>query len=625
MSILPPRSASRSILPPLSAPRQAALPLPLPLEAAVKVAGASAPLSPPKQVVLAPAVAQNVLAPPALPVLAPAKKSRLFIASMPQAATPGPVAQPLLPLPVEKPLLPLPVERPLLPLPVEVTQPLIPLPDVSGLPALPAIAAPVTKKSRLAIVPGNATVLLQLPQELPLPLPAETAPIDIRAQFDAMKPVPLQEELPILDMNTFLKSTGGDEIATYQNIEEVPDPATLAAYPQDARIKAMLQHGKWRFTPLYRANTKGSPMVWWVGFDFRTNELLMGHGYTGTTTPIQVTRTRVEENQSGRSIHQQALLEARQRYLKKYRNEGYRPPGEQPPQVDKPMLANKWVPGKTRLKFPVYVQPKLDGARCMVRRVGDNLVYRSRGNRVWGHLNEEFDPELNVFFSYIPYIVELDGEMYLHGKKFTQFASILKNERVKHAELKDLNYWIYDFNSSDGLPYEQRYQVLKGAYDAYIADGHKATRFQLVFTGMANSKEDIQAWHARFRSEGYEGTMIRKLAGNNPSAADLKASLYKSGRGNNLLKYKDIEDEEGTVVGVESAQGTEEGAALLVIRDPRGNDIRMRPAYPVEERRLWMQNPSLVMGKKVTYEFQELSEYGIPRNPVMKAFRDYED
>jgi hypothetical protein len=430
--------------------------------------------------------------------------------------------------------------------------------------------------------------------------------------------------------STSASGSNDDDMATFQTMDDIPDPATIDAKTTDVRLRALLKLQKWRFTPMYKDNINGKPMLWWIGFDATTEEMLMTHGHVNGA--IRTDRTKIEMNQSGRSIHVQSLLAIRHKYLIKHRNEGYRPPGEAPPDVCKPMLADKWEPEKTRLRYPVIVQPKLDGMRCLSRRVGLVIVYRSRGNRKFPHFNEEFDEELSVFLSYIPYSVELDGEMYMHGESFSTQTTVFKNENKKHPKLKEMPYYIYDFISAEPLPYEKRHHILSKAMERCLADGHKMVRVKLLYTATATSKDNIFEWHSYFRSQKFEGTMIRKLAGEDPTDSQLKESLYKPGRGKNLLKFKDIESEEGVVIGVEEAKGTEAGAALLKVRTPHNDTRTGEPAivtmrsknYTVETRREWMQHPELVVGRLVTFEYQELSIYGLPRFPVMVAFRDYE-
>lgn len=484
------------------------------------------------------------------------------------------------------------------------------LPPPSGL-ALPP-PSPLKPSLGAVALPALPVVRQQAIALPPLPLPGEPSH-DLNALLDQAKPVPvnalpgLAEPLPTL-------STAGDDIPTFSIQDDIPVGLPI-----------------WRYTPLYKASVRGSPMVWWVGFDAKTNELLMTHGYVGGE--IRTDRTKVVVNNSGRSIHEQAIQEANHRYLIKDRNDGYRPPGVAPSVAAKPMLASTWKPDSTRLKYPVVIQPKIDGMRMRRRREGNRAIYYSRGNVPWPHMNAQFDSELDVFQSFIPYDVQLDGEAYLPGR-FTELGSVMKNMVNLHPELPNLRYYIYDFNTTELLPYETRWQLLTTALQKYIAAGYNNTRFDVLYTNTAKSKDEIFQWHARFTGQGYEGTIIRKLANGAPQgSADFKAALYKSGRSNNMLKFKDRHDAEGVVVGVGEGSGTQAGLATLIVRithpDAKGNmvtsDVNMNPSYSFEERAEWFKNPSLVIGRQVTYQYFEISEYGVPREPVMKAFRDPED
>lgn len=210
------------------------------------------------------------------------------------------------------------------------------------------------------------------------------------------------------------------------------------------------------------------------------------------------------------------------------------------------MLANKFIPGKTKINFPCIIQPKLDGVRCLCRDNVSEIIYRSRSDSKWDNINTEFDAEIGIFLTYIPYIVELDGEIYLHGLKFSKISSVLKNK--KDPCLKKLIYTIYDFNTSERLPYEVRWNTLENAKKQYLFDGFKMTRFNILESLTANSIEEIYQFHQYFRSLGYEGIIIRKIAGINPTDKIIDEALYKSGKSNNLLKYNNLEDYQKTAI-----------------------------------------------------------------------------
>ena len=421
-----------------------------------------------------------------------------------------------------------------------------------------------------------------------------------------------------------------DHISTYLFQEVVPDPSEINSQ-SSFRDQNILKHRMWRFTPLYRTGATGALLIWFVGFNIDTNQLITRHGQVGGK--LRNSEALIELNKSKRNIHQQALLKARSDYTKKFRNECYRPAGEKLADFSKVSLAHKWEVGKTRLNYPVLVQPKMDGNRCHAHYRGDTFTLLSRANVEWPHIRDELQEELTTFMTYIPVQCDLDGEIYIHGMKTTQLSRIIKNVEVKDPRIKDLNYYIYDFNCLEPIPMESRYQILMDAKEAYHRDGHARTRFDVLSGYLANSKEDIFKYHKIFVAHNFEGTIIRKLLNGSDKDKDIKASLYKPGRSMNLLKYKDVDDDEGLVVNVIDCEGAERGAALLVVEckhpDSSGKEvttnITMRPAFPIEERREWLKDPSLVLGQLVTYQYQEITEYGVPRNPVLKSFRSKDD
>src|SRR5436305_14792406 len=130
--------------------------------------------------------------------------------------------------------------------------------------------------------------------------------------------------------------------------------------------------------------------------------------------------------------------------------------------------------------------------------------------------------------------------------------------------------------------------------------------------------------HAKYVEEGYEGIIIRKIAGPNPTDESIKESQYIHRKGNNFLKYKDFKDEEGTIIDAISAKGTEEDAAILQVRDPRGNMVWVRMRGSVQNRIEMLQRKHEIIGKLVTYRYNRLTTNGIPLNPRGVAIRDYE-
>jgi hypothetical protein len=411
-------------------------------------------------------------------------------------------------------------------------------------------------------------------------------------------------------------------------------PSDIITYDMGDEIN----HNKpWRFKPMYKERINEKEMVWWVGFDTRTDELLMAHGQVGGV--ITVNRTKVELNKSGRSMDDQSLQEASQRRLEKYRS-GYRTRDEEAPEITEAMLAAKWDPNKTRLTYPVGIEPKLDGVRCLSRIDKSGAVaMRSRNSVAWNEQSQSyFEKEIAALISLLPGKVELDGEMYGHGLKFETIVSYIKDPKKLAKHVDEISYNIFTYSDSN-TPAEKRNANLKKAMKKYKEYGYNTNRIKLVKMKVAESKEEIFELHKEYLEAGYEGTMIYKFW-NKGSDKDLKASLYKSRRSNNLLKYKvtidgkDMLEDEAEIVGVYEGKGTQEGAIMFEVKNKHKipetgkrseiNTFKVGLKGTVKARQKMMKDAESYIGKLITYSYQNLTAYGVPRFPVGKAIRDYE-
>ena len=107
--------------------------------------------------------------------------------------------------------------------------------------------------------------------------------------------------------------------------------------------------------------------------------------------------------------------------------------------MTKPMLAHKFDDSRVDWSQPVYIQPKLDGVRCLIKRVSDfpgqeNLA--SFSVKAYSRTGKEFKNVRHItnalkgFFLHKPDIV-LDGELYNHELKndFEKIISLVRKQK----------------------------------------------------------------------------------------------------------------------------------------------------------------------------------------------------
>lgn len=290
----------------------------------------------------------------------------------------------------------------------------------------------------------------------------------------------------------------------------------------------------------------------------------------------------------------------------------------------KPMLALELDLDKPNIKYPVYIQPKLDGIRCLVylNSCGD-LVFQSRQNTIYEPF-EHLVGELKTLFSGFSDKEELviDGELYIHGAAFEKITSIVRRAKSKHPEVSTIKYHIYDcFYSGDkdsnkvknSIGYGERYKTLKMAFEKYSFNN-----LVLVETKLAKDMGEIEALHTYYTklSIPYEGIMIRN-----------KDSPYKQqGRSKDLLKYKKFHDDEFVVIGHHEGTGAHKGTPIFECssKAKEGKTFSVTMQGTIESRKQMLDNVKGYYGKLLTVKYQEISADGAPRFPVGICFRDYE-
>lgn len=363
------------------------------------------------------------------------------------------------------------------------------------------------------------------------------------------------------------------------------------------------------------------------------------HGTAGGKQVLHntlITKGKNKGKKNETTPQQQAVLEAERDWAKKVK-QGYveelttqiveeeKPrlkTKENPGRLLKPMLANEFDMEKEKsVSFPVFIQPKLDGVRCLIYKDDNQIIFQSRQNTIY----EEFEhllPELQHLMSQfsVQEGLILDGELYTHGMPFERITSMVRSSKSKRKNIEELNYHVYDcFYSGDSnlsknqMPYSERYRVLKCAF------GHTIySKLVLVETNVANSKRDIEDFHTHYTTlkNPYEGVMIRTPRG----------AYKQQGRSKDLQKYKKFMDEEFEVVGHHEGTGAHAGTAIFECRSNvnREKIFGVTMQGTLESKRGMMENVLKYYGKMLTVKYQEKSNEGVPRFPVGLEFRDYE-
>lgn len=384
--------------------------------------------------------------------------------------------------------------------------------------------------------------------------------------------------------------------------------------------------------PLYRLGAYNKSLVWMISFDGQYLVIQWGPVEDMKNGSLQISRTAVKTNKSGRNLYEQALSEARSRWKRKQDKDGYSETVIDTAIMNmEAMLCNKWDPHKNQIKrWPVWVEEKLDGVRGRANEdVDGSVILVSRTTQIISFL-QHIKKDLSILFKHIKNILNTyypkmapifrtDGELYSTELTFDQVSGIcrLTDKSGPNPNEIYIKYYLFDLVVTDKLTYDERYAILQTAYNAYDAENPKSN-IKLIIPLIANSKQDILTAHNQYVSQGFEGVIIRKIGG--VTAKEREESYYLGRRCSNILKYKEFQDAEGIVIGAEQGKGSEEGAVVWLIRDVNGHEFTVRPRGDIETRKLYYQHYHKFIGQKYRYRFQDLTPDGNPRFPVGIGF-----
>ena len=374
-------------------------------------------------------------------------------------------------------------------------------------------------------------------------------------------------------------------------------------------------NSKWKLPALYKLGARGEDRYYQIGFD--GENVVTKYGQVGGE--IQTSRNKVELNTSGRNISQQAMIKARNLFRKNYRK-NYREQGSSTVIVSQPMCGHPLKDAKN-LTFPVALELKLNGVRALfeMNEFG-KIQARSRGNKLYTQF-EHICSHMQDLFMYFPPGTILDGEIYKHGMHLEDISGSARTINIKADLAEQLAANIFDAVLPDNPYYEDRKASIKNAYDNYLTDyDYKEGDIPIVILPytVVNTMDEIYDFHREARKDGYEGTIIKRMAA---GTANKTMCQYKGGKSGRFYKLKDVFDEEGIILEVLDCTGKESGCARFKLIDPRGNIFTIRPKGSYEYRQELYQKAEELIGQLYTYEYSGLTKYGVPEHPRGVAVR----
>jgi len=267
---------------------------------------------------------------------------------------------------------------------------------------------------------------------------------------------------------------------------------------------------------------------------------------------------------------------------------------------------------------PTFIQPKLDGVRCVIQAEWPtpmqlHVKAYSRTGKEWKNIDHILK-ELYPFFCKFPDII-LDGELYNHDLRdnFEKIISLVRKtkptdeDRLEASKLTQFH--CYDIIDEE-LEFDQRIEFVNSTL-MLMGDS-----IHIVDTSRVYDADHAKRVHELVNlDDGYEGSIVRTN------------DTYQCKRSHNLRKFKDFQDAEAYIVGYEEGKGKRKGhLGKFIMQDEDGNKFGCPPGkgYNYKDMKKMLENIHEYMGQTATFTYFERTKAGSYRHPLFKAIRDYE-
>ena len=260
---------------------------------------------------------------------------------------------------------------------------------------------------------------------------------------------------------------------------------------------------------------------------------------------------------------------------------------------------------------PVFIQPKLDGVRCLIQHNAGHIVAYSRTGKVWKNINHILY-ELIPFFKKHPNVV-LDGELYNHDFR-DDFESIISMVRKTKPTDEDrlISRENVQFHCYDIVNKRMKFSTRDKWLAGNLPESYCVKR---LTTYSIESDVTAKIAHTQNLKDGYEGSIVRL------------DDTYQCKRSHSLRKFKDFSDAEANIVGYEEGKGKRAGTlGKFLMQDDDGNQFGCPPGkgHNYKDLALMLANIHEYMGQRATFTYFERTKAGSYRHPLFKCIRNYE-
>ena len=285
--------------------------------------------------------------------------------------------------------------------------------------------------------------------------------------------------------------------------------------------------------------------------------------------------------------------------------------------IIKPMGAQKLDDYKHKLIYPVCVQKKLDGYRCLTHRNKENEIdLYTRNMKPYLYMDQiknEYKQMKELTSN-----IYLDGELYVHGKKLHNIGSILRKKHIDESDIQKMNeieYYVFDMFDIKNMEmtFRERYDFLSKLFKKYHSICKK---IKFVTCVSCKNEKEIEKENEKYLLEGYEGVIVRNWNG--------KYEWNK--KSYDVLRTKQFQKDIFEIKNAKEGSGSQKGAIIYEIKcGKHGKSFWTIPIGKIEDRKKqyeeFKKDKKKYIGKKVIIKYLEKDKNScVTRNPILESW-----
>jgi len=271
-------------------------------------------------------------------------------------------------------------------------------------------------------------------------------------------------------------------------------------------------------------------------------------------------------------------------------------------------LAQKF--DRKRMSDWVYIEPKLDGIRCLAIVENNEVKLFTRQGKLVTNFDETVGKELLLMGNGC-----YDGE--IMSKDFTELMRQVY--RKENNNIDDVYFAIFDYLTLDEWKEKKGKHTLKDRKKflskqigtKYAKENLKYLKQVRFEPQLLPSDKVLKETHDRWVSQGYEGIMIKDTD-----------SVYQFKRDWSVMKYKVFFDADCKVIALQEGTGKHTGKLGSFLVDYKGTKVNVGSGLTDAIREQIWKDPNSHIGRTIEVRYQEETPDGSLRFPTFVCFRN---